>query len=573
MALLLAAGAARAQAPAWQSAFSPTPGNSFQSEIKASTTDAAGNVYVVGDFGGSLQLGATTLVSAGGENVFVAKWSPVSRTFVWALRLGGTANDFARAVAVSGNSVYVGGFFSSPSLVVGSTTLLNTSGSNNNGFSDGFVVKLLDAGTSASFGWAQQVGGTASDDIYALAAAGSSVYVAGSFSSATAQFAGAAFANVGDSDVFVAKLTDAGATASLAWAQRAGGPGFDQTDALAVSGGNVYVAGTFEQTASFGSTALTSNGGGQGGPDVFVAKLADVGTTPGFTWAVRGGAASSTFARGLAASGSNVYLVGDFSGPTATFGSTVLANAGGFAPGNDAFIAKLTDAGASGAFTWAQAAGGTDYDEATAVAVRGGSVYVTGHFSSPTAAFGSTTLPNANATPNQVSGYDVFVARLRDAGPTGSFVWATAGGSPNSDYARAVALGGTTVYVMGSVRPPATFGSQVLNVPGSTSASPNPVAFVATLTDATGLATATAAAGLPAFGLFPNPAHGTAIVQLPAGLGPATLTVLDALGRPLRTQAAPGPRATLDLSGLPAGLYAVCVAAGGATATQRLMVE
>jgi hypothetical protein len=263
--------------------------------------------------------------------------------------------------------------------------------------------------------------------------------------------------------------------------------------------------------------------------------------------------------------------VGDFSGPTATFGSTVLANAGGFAPGNDAFIAKLTDAGASGAFVWAQAAGGTSYDEATAVAVRGGSVYVTGHFSSPTAAFGSTTLPNANATPNQVSGYDVFVTRLRDAGPTGSFVWATAGGGADSDYARAVALGGTTVYVMGSARSPATFGSQVLNVP-STSASPNPVAFVATLTDATGLATA-AAAGLPAFGLFPNPAHGRATVQLPSGAGPATLTVLDALGRIVRTQPVAASRTTLDLAGLPAGLYAVRVAVGGRTATQRLLVE
>ena len=564
--LLPAAPAARAQAPAWQSATAVTAGPGSRSEINASATDASGNVFVVGDFNGTVQLGATTLSSAGGDNAFVAKWSAATGSFVWAQRLGGTANDYGNAIAVSGANVYVGGLFRSPSVQAGTTTLVNAGALGSNS-SDAFVVKLTDAGSSAAFGWATRVGGSGSEAIYGLAAVGNSVYVAGSFSSPTVQVGSTVLATAGSADALVYKLTDAGATASVAWAQRAGGASFDTADGIAVSGTNVYVGGDFELTATFGAISLVSTGGGQGEPDVYVAKLTDAGTTASFGWAVRGGG-SSAFLYGLAASGSSIYAVGGFSGPTATFGSTVLTNAGGTA-GNEAFITKLTDAGTTGAFVWAQRAGGSDYDEASDVAVRGNSVYVAGHFSSASATFGGTTVSNRASTGE----YDVFVARLIDAGATGTFAWANTAGSPGSDYCRAVALSGTTVYVAGSARTPAVFGPLTLG----SAAAPNTdaVAYLATLADATGLATA-AAAGLGRFGLFPNPAHGRVAVQVPAGPGgvAATLTVLDALGRPVRVQtAALNARAEVDLTGLPAGLYAVRVQAGGRAATQRLVVE
>lgn len=79
--------------------------------------------------------------------------------------------------------------------------------------------------------------------------------------------------------------------------------------------------------------------------------------------------------------------------------------------------------------------------------------------------------------------------------------------------------------------------------------------------------------------LAPNPAHATATVQMPAvpGASAATLTLRDALGRAVRaaTVALPatGPRHTLDLAGLPAGLYALQVQVGAARATHRLVVE
>ncbi|MDQ2769419.1 MAG: T9SS type A sorting domain-containing protein [Bacteroidota bacterium] len=84
----------------------------------------------------------------------------------------------------------------------------------------------------------------------------------------------------------------------------------------------------------------------------------------------------------------------------------------------------------------------------------------------------------------------------------------------------------------------------------------------------------TAAALAPA--IFPNPAHATTTVAVPAvpGVATATLTILDAVGRTLRTQTAPtNAPAELNLTGLAPGLYAVRVQAGAAIATQRLVVE
>ena len=83
------------------------------------------------------------------------------------------------------------------------------------------------------------------------------------------------------------------------------------------------------------------------------------------------------------------------------------------------------------------------------------------------------------------------------------------------------------------------------------------------------LATA-AAKATPAGQLFPNPAHSTATLRLPAATARQPLTLTDALGRLVRQYPAPaGPEAVLDLRGLPAGTYLVRCGA----LSQRLVVE
>jgi len=484
--LLLAGPAARAQAPAWQTAVTAFQNNFISSQIRATAADASGNVYVAGNFTGTIVLGSIGLTSAGNNDAFVAKWSSASGTFVWAQRAGGPLDDYGTGVAVSGASVYLTGYF---------------------------------MGTAA-------FGGTAP------------------------------LVSAGGTDVFVAKLADAGPAGSFVWAQRAGGPGSEQANAVAVQGANVYLTGYFTGTAAFGGTAPLVSAGGT---DVFVAKLTDAGTAGSFTWAERGGGVINDAATAVAVSGANVYIAGNFT-LTVSFGSAFLVSAG-YA---DAFVAKLIDAGPAGSFVWAQRGGGPNFDVAHGAAVSGANVYVVGQFET-TASFGPTVLTG--------TGYDVFVAKFIDAGPAGSVAWAQRGGGPNFDVAYGVAVSGANVYAAGYVVPPASFGPFAFAAPTNTN-----VGFLASMRDPTLTATRSALSA-ESVTLAPNPAHGMATVRLPAvpGTATATLTLLDALGRAVRTQQVPlaavGTTAEVPLAGLAPGLYRLRVQAGGQQASQALAVE
>ncbi|MVN74899.1 T9SS type A sorting domain-containing protein [Hymenobacter sp. HMF4947] len=95
---------------------------------------------------------------------------------------------------------------------------------------------------------------------------------------------------------------------------------------------------------------------------------------------------------------------------------------------------------------------------------------------------------------------------------------------------------------------------------------------------ATVLAVRGASAGRPTLTIYPNPATGHASLLLPGAPAtqPATVEVLDAVGRLVRHLTAPlGATlpAELGLTGLPAGLYAVRVATAEGQYIGRLVVE
>ena len=97
------------------------------------------------------------------------------------------------------------------------------------------MAKLIDVGSTGNFTWAQRAGGLGDDQADALAVSGSTVYVAGNFSGSTATFGATSLNSSGSSDLFVARLNDVGNTSSFAWAQQAGGLGLDNATTLAVA--------------------------------------------------------------------------------------------------------------------------------------------------------------------------------------------------------------------------------------------------------------------------------------------------------------------------------------------------
>ncbi|RZK62652.1 MAG: T9SS type A sorting domain-containing protein [Hymenobacter sp.] len=530
-------------APAWQSVAAAASA----STINFTQPDASGNILVAGTFSGSLTLGSTTLTSVGTTDLFVAKWNPTTSTYVWAQRAGSNSNDYVYGLVVQGTSIYLAGEFYGQAATFGSTTLTSQFGY------AGYVAKLTDAGSSASFTWAQLVDDGSEVFIESLAVSGTSVYIGGDHTGAPLTLGSGTLAtNVSNDDGFVAKFTDNGNSLSFNWVRSMGSADGSTINVygLVARGSNVYLSGIMNGTVSFGSYSLTSAGSG----DVAVVRLADQGTTASFTAALVTGGTGNEFVLNMVGQGNALYLSGESNSPT--WPGSPATNAGS----TDAFVLKVTDAGTTLVLNWVQLVGGAGSDRAYQLAVNGTNVYVAGFFGS-SGTFGGTTLGGAGAS-------DGFIARLADAGSSASLAWVQAAGGLANDACYAVALSGGKAYAGGYVVPAAAFGSLVVAGPVGVS-----VATLATLADPAILATVPAASA-SSLHLYPNPAHGQATVQLPTDA--SSLLLLDALGRPMRQQpiTAGTKEVILNLEGLPVGVYLVRVLGGSSPATtHRLLVE
>ncbi|GAA4495574.1 hypothetical protein GCM10023172_07490 [Hymenobacter ginsengisoli] len=563
--------AAWAQAPAWQQAVAAGTPSGAYSTISATVADAQGNVYVAGSFAGPISLGSTTLLnttSDGQRDVFVAKWSSSAQQFLWVQQAGGPGADVATAIAVSGTTVYIAGWFTSRQVRVGPQVLRNADSTSLAGTRDVFVASLTEASAAGTFTGAQRAGGLADDYATSLAVNGSGLYLAGGFGGQAA-FGSTSLRSAGSTDAFVASVGASGGALRFAWAQRAGGPAEDYATGLAATAQALYTTGNFASAvADFGAARL-ANSNPDGSFDVFVAKLTGGATGDTFDWAQRAGGTGDDRANAVATDGASIYVAGEFQSAAARFGGTTLANAGTSGLYYDVFVAQLIEAGGTGTFGWARRAGGPGDDYGNALAVGSTGVYVAGAFGgnvpgTTTASFGNTLLTTANSL-------DIYVAKLTN---TGDFAWAQRAGGTSLDRAAAVAVSGSMVYVAGDfLSPAATFGGQALLTP-----SGSITAFLASLAEGGPLATL--AAGWPTgMRIAPNPAHASTHVQWAgaAGATVATLTLTDALGRVVQVFHVARSSASLayelPLTGLVPGVYFLNIQTGPATATGRLLVE
>jgi len=274
----------------------------------------------------------------------------------WAQKAGGLSCDVGNSIAVDayGNSYVIGSF--SETATFGSTSLTSS------GRTDIFVAKMDKNG---NWLWAKQVGGAGvvGGRSIAVDAYGNS-YVIGKFRE-TVTFGSIVLTSSGGSDIFVAKLDTDG---NWLWAENAGGPDDDSGSEIAVDAeGNSYVLGSFKETATFGSTTLTSTGIN----DIFVAKL---DTDGNWLWVTKAGGSHYDFCSGISVdTKGNSYVTGSFSG-TALFGTTALINTGF----QKIYVAKLDN---NGNWLWAKKTDESYYNGAGDIAVDAyGNSYVTGYF-------------------------------------------------------------------------------------------------------------------------------------------------------------------------------------------------
>ena len=195
---------------------------------------------------------------------YAAKLS-ASGAVLWATSIGGVSSDLARAAAIdAAGSVYVAGLFRN------SVTVATTSGNvtlTSAGNTDTFVMKL--AGATGAVLWARRFGGTDADEpsagALALGPSGASLYVGGSFKSASMAVGNTTLAAAAGFNGYVACLnTTSGAPL---WAANLGGGGGDENiNALAYNS-----SGAPGTPAAYALSAQGQHGCGgvansQGGP-------------------------------------------------------------------------------------------------------------------------------------------------------------------------------------------------------------------------------------------------------------------------------------------------------------------
>jgi hypothetical protein len=352
-------------------------------DAQAITADSSGNVYITGQFSGTATFGAFPLVSAGSQDIYVAKYDSAG-TVLWAKRAGGTSFESGIGIASDRHgNVAVTGFFRD-TFMYGSTQLTSA------GNADMFVAGYDPLGNVV---WAGQAGSTGGDIGQGVAMdASSRAVVTGSFEG-TVQFGTNTLVSAGLRDVFVAMYDAAG---NVVWAKRGGGASADvgfgaATDRL----GDTYVTGYFMESAVFGADTLMDAGNG----DLFVVGYDPTGNVIA---AERAGGTEWVGGEDIATDPSgNVIVIGRFRG-TSVFGGTSLTSAGN----DDIFVAKFNS---SGAALWAWGTGTTGDDRGFGVAAdRTGFIVSTGFFGG-TVDFGHTSLTSAG-------GADMFIFRM---GPNG----------------------------------------------------------------------------------------------------------------------------------------------------------
>ena len=213
-------------------------------------TDSSGNVYMTGSFEDTITFdGVLTLTSGGSTDVWLAKYNSAG-TFLWARRGGSTAADVARGIRTdNGGNVYVTGSFSGTATFGALPSIVSA------GNTDSFVIKYNSAGTEQ---WIRRGGGTGADLTNGVSVdASGSVLIAGNFAN-TATFGAFSSASTGSNDVFVVKYNSAG---TEQWLYRPTGGGSDNGNDIDIdSTGNALITGFYTNTLTVGATVLPNTG-------------------------------------------------------------------------------------------------------------------------------------------------------------------------------------------------------------------------------------------------------------------------------------------------------------------------
>jgi hypothetical protein len=385
------------------------------------TRDAAGDLYITGEFRDSVTFGTVVLTESSFGSPYYAKYD-TSGTLLWAFKdKGGDGilsdgasaqylwnNENARIQKVradgsliwdkamfttasfgsvgimgvypKGDRLYVTGFYSDNGYF-GTDTLINQGGW------DIFMAAYDSSGNAL---WARTAGGAGLDKGYdAFPASTGEVYFAGYFAD-SAWIDGVPVMGNGNKDIYVVKFSQDG---DLSWVRTFGGAGLDLGAAMQEDeAGSLYLTGRFHTSMTMGTVSLSANN-----LAAFVAKLDTAGNT---LWAHAIDGTGDDEEADLHYSNGRLHFISTTAGDVA-LASLTATGLGGL----DMAMGEIDTAGAP---LWIKLYGGNANDEGAGLLEYEGSLYFNGSFNS-TANFDSHTLVSA-------ASWDVVTGKLNVSG-------------------------------------------------------------------------------------------------------------------------------------------------------------
>lgn len=331
------------------------PPNSTDTKTRlASIPD--GSYFMSGEFLDTAQFGTKTLVSAGGTDVFLVKYSADDDP-LWSVKMGGQDYDYVQQIIADddGNVIIAGYFYG--------TTQIGTDEYASYGSQDLFIAKYNSDG---DFIWSARSGGPMADYLNGLTAGDSQdFYIAGFYYNSIA-IGDTTLLSSGGSDIYLAKYSTDG---EYLWANSCGGSSSDQVNSASFNAnGNILVAGSFYYNISFSDTTLTTTNP----VGVYIAGFHPDGQ---LNWVLQlDGTYLTTEVLIKSAPSCDFYISGNFS-EQITFGDKVF-DAGEF--NQDIYLAKYDS---TGDLQWARHAHSFASDQVVGLETdQYNNLYIAGHY-------------------------------------------------------------------------------------------------------------------------------------------------------------------------------------------------
>lgn len=400
-----------------------------QRGLAVAVDPVSGEIYLAGEFNGSMTFGADILLSNGVADtgdVFVAKLD-ASGDPIWALGFGDSGGDQGvNGLAVDGEGgVIITGYNRFGTLDFGGGPLPGGI----------FIAKLAADGGHE---WSHSCGSDLGAGVAVATTQDGDAVIAGYFSDTMDCGTGEVTSTAFD-DVFLLRLS--GATGAVSWLNTFAGTGDDMVAGVAIdSADNIFLAGSWFGSLDLEGTFFTS-------PvydfDGFVTKRASDGS---HIWSRSIEGAGSQIVTDLATTPlGGAIVVGNYQNSISFSADLVLTSAGGA----DVMMIAY---GAAGNLEWAEGFGASNDQSAGAVAVDSENRVSAAGFFKEAIDFGG-------GAHGATSPLDGFVVQLSGAG--GAFVWDRAFGGSTHGVKLAVGPNGKLVAV-GTANGTLDFGSQTL---------------------------------------------------------------------------------------------------------------